>query len=409
MDFEISSADKAFQQEVREFLKENLPPDIARKGQRGFHLSYADQGRWQRILYDKGWGAPGWPTEHGGTGWSLMQRMIFEEECDRAGAPMQDVNVQAMIGPVIYTFGTPEQKKFFIEPMLKGELHWCQGFSEPGAGSDLASLRTRADREKDPAGRDGNDYLVNGSKIWTSNAHMADWLFILVRTNHEVKKQAGISFLLVDMKTPGIRVRPLWSIDGCHHLNETFYDNVRVPVANRIGDEGQGWAIAKFLLVNERVFGGADLPAIKRFVARLKRLALAERAGGRPLIEDRSFAQRLAQLELEVMALDMAIMRIIAGGEAGSAGGNPVGSVLKIRGTELQQRLTELTIEALGDYGGVFYSDPEAHGADAAKLPPGPDYAAGAGADFFYRRAATIYGGSNEIQRGIIAKLMFQL
>ena len=409
MDFEISPADKAFQQEVRGFLTKSLPADIARKGRRGFHLTHADQGRWQRILYEKGWAAPGWPKEHGGTGWSLMQRLIFEEECDRAGAPMGNVSTLAMLGPVIYTFGTEAQKKKFLPPMLKGEIYWCQGFSEPGSGSDLASLRTRADRVKDPAGRDGDHYVVNGSKIWTSNAHMSDWIFMLVRTNQEVKKQAGISFLLADMKTPGIRVRPLISIDGCHHLNETFYDNVRVPVENLVGEEGQGWSIGKFLLVNERVFGGADLPALKRFLARLKRFAAEERRGDVALIEDRSFAQRLAQLELEVLALEMAVMRVIAGGEAGSTGGNALGSILKIRGTELQQRLTEFSMEALGDYGPVFYSDPEAQGADAATLPPGPEYAAGVGADFFYRRAATIYGGSNEIQRGIIAKLMFQL
>jgi alkylation response protein AidB-like acyl-CoA dehydrogenase len=409
MDFEISAADKAFQQEVRDFLKKSLPADIARKGQRGFHLPYPDQARWQRILYDKGWAAPGWPVEYGGTGWSLMQRLIFEEECDRAGAPLGNVGTLAMLGPVIYSFGTEAQKKRFLPPMLKGETNWCQGFSEPGSGSDLASLRTRADLVKDPAGRDGDHYVINGSKIWTSNAHQADWIFILVRTNQEVKKQAGISFLLADMKTPGIRVRPLISIDGCHHLNETFYDNVRVPAENLIGGEGQGWSIAKFLLVNERVFGGADLPAIKRFVTRLKRFAAQERKGNTPLVEERSFAQRLAQLELEVLALEMAIMRVIAGGQAGKTGGNALGSILKVRGTELQQRLTELSMEALGDYGPVLYSDPEEPGADAARLPPGPEYAAGVGADFFYRRAATIYGGSNEIQRGIIAKLMFQL
>jgi alkylation response protein AidB-like acyl-CoA dehydrogenase len=401
MNFDLSPADKAFQQEVRAFLREKLPADIARKVRSGFLLSYPEHGRWQKILYEKGWAAPGWPTQYGGTGWSLMQRQLFEEECDKAGAPLGEPETMTMLGPVLYTFGTEAQKKRFLPPMLKGEEHWCQGFSEPGAGSDLAALRTRADR-------DGDHYVINGNKIWTSYAHQAAWLFMLVRTNQEVKKQAGISFMLVDMKTPGIRVRPLVSIDGCHHLNETFYDNVRVPVGNLVGEEGQGWSIAKFLLVNERVFGGADLPALKRYVRRLKRFAGEEREGSARLIDNRSFALRLAQLELEVHALDMAVLRVIAGGEAASTGGNALGSILKTRGTDLQQRLTELAVEALGDYGPVFYEE-SAVFADAAQRPPGPEYAAGTASELFYRRAATIYAGSNEIQRGIIAKMMFGL
>ena len=401
MDFEISGADAAFQQEVRDFLHDQLPADIARKGQRGFLLSHADVCRWQRILYDKGWAAPGWPKEHGGTGWTLMQRQIFEEECGKAGAPLGDTPTMVLLGPVLCHFGTQAQKDRFLLPMLRGELTWCQGFSEPGSGSDLASLRTRADR-------DGDHYLVNGSKIWTSNAHQTDWLFMLVRTNQEVKKQAGISFLLVDMKSAGIRVRPIVSIDGCHHLNETFYDNVRVPVDNLVGEEGQGWAIAKWLLVNERVFGGADLPAVKRFLGRLKRLAGEERYGDAPLIENRSFALRLAQLEMEVLALEMAVMRVISGGTLANTAGNALGSILKVRGTELQQRLTEMTMEALGDHGPVFHEDPDGPAAQVP-APPGPDHAPGIAAEFFYRRAASIYGGSNEIQRGIIAKLLLGL
>lgn len=401
MDFDITEADEAFREEVRSFLRENLPSDIARKGHRGFHLSHADVSRWQKILYANGWAAPGWPQEQGGTGWTLMQRQIFEEECGIAGAPLGDTPTMVLLGPVLCKFGTGAQKERFLEPMKKGEETWCQGFSEPGSGSDLASLRTRADR-------DGDHYVINGSKIWTSNAHQTDWLFMLARTNHEVKKQAGISFLLVNMKTPGIRVRPLISIDGCHHLNETFYDNVRIPVENLVGEEGQGWAIAKWLLVNERVYGGADLPAVKKFLTRLKRLAGLEQSGDSPLIANRSFALRLAQLELEVLALEMAVLRVISDSSMANTGGSALGSILKIRGTELQQRLMELTLEAIGDYAPVLYLDPEALGTEK-RLLPGPDHAAGIGAEYFYRRAASIYGGSNEIQRSIVSKILFGL
>ncbi|MDR5855354.1 acyl-CoA dehydrogenase [Caballeronia sp. LZ062] len=399
MDFQPDPGLDAFRKEVRAFLRESLPADLAGKPVGSVRSVRADLVRWQRILNERGWGAPYWPKQHDGTGWSVMQRLVFDEECVAAGAPTQDGFAHKLFGPVLNEFGLPEQKAQHRPLILSGERLWCQGFSEPGSGSDLASLSTRAER-------DGDHYIVNGQKIWTSYAHESDWIFLLVRTNADAKKQAGISFLLVDMATPGITVRPIRSIDDCHHLNETFFDNVRVPVANRIGEEGEGWKITKFLLNNEHATA-ADLPILRRFLSQIRALAKSERSGGGLLIEEPAFAQKLARFEAEVNAIATMVKRVAAMEEDHSPAAHAMGSMLKVRGTELQQRLSEFIVEALGDYGAVAYPEPH----DPATGEPLPHQQVGRGManEMFFRRASTIYGGTSEVQRGIIAKMLFQL
>lgn len=399
MDFTPDRGLEGFRQEVRQFLREHLPADLAGKPIGSVRSVRADVARWQRILNAKGWGAPYWAKEHDGTGWTVLQRLVFDEECIAAGAPTQDGFAQKLFGPVLNAFGTPEQQAAHRPHILRGERLWCQGFSEPGAGSDLASLRTRAIR-------DGDHYVVNGQKIWTSYAHESDWIFLLVRTDVDGRKQSGISFLLADMKTPGITVRPIRSIDDCHHLNETFFDNVRVPVGNRIGNEGDGWKITKFLLNNEHATA-ADLPMLKRYMMRLHTLAQSQSAGNGPLIEQAGFALRLARLEAELTAIGMMVSRVAAMEQDHSAAAHAMGSMLKIRGTELQQRMSELLVEVLGDYGAVAY--PEPHDDGVRRPLPLQDIARGVANDMFFRRASTIYGGTSEVQRGIIAKMLFQL
>ncbi|SEA41883.1 acyl-CoA dehydrogenase family protein [Paraburkholderia sartisoli] len=398
MDFQADPGLDVFREEVRRFLREKVSPEL--KGlPRCTRSPRAQILRWQKLLNEHGWGAPYWPKEHGGTGWSVARMLVFDEECVTAGTPTQDGFVQKMLGPVLNAFATPEQKAEHLPAALHGERLWCQGFSEPGAGSDLASLRTRAVR-------DGDHYVVNGQKIWTSYAHDADWIFLLVRTDTSVKKQAGISFLLVDMKTPGITVRPIRSIDDAHHLNETFFDNVRVPVKNLIGTEGAGWSITKFLLNNEHATT-ADLPDIKRYMRELRRFATTLQAGGGRLIDCPAFALKLARLDAEQEAIGMLVQRVAKFEMQHHPASHVLGSILKLRATELQQRITEAQVDALGDYGAVAYPHPH----DAAPVPayPQQDLARGIANDMFLRRASTIYGGTSEVQRGIIARLMFQL
>jgi acyl-CoA dehydrogenase len=396
MDFRPDKELAAFREEVRTFLREHLPEDL-RGRTHGARSSREDMARWQRTLDDHGWGAPSWAREHGGTGWNATQLQAFDEECAVAGAPTQDVFAQRLLGPVLNAFATPEQRAEHLPPIFRGERAWCQGFSEPGAGSDLASLRTRAVR-------DGDHYIVDGQKIWTSYAHEADWIFLLVRTDPNVRKQAGISFLLVDMKTPGITVRPLITIDGCHHLNETFFDGVRVPVRNLIGAEGGGWKATKFLLNNEHA-ATADLPRLLRFMRQLRGLGATQRVDGVPLASRPEFALRLARLEGELRAVAVMVQRVAELEQAHSPETHTLGSLLKIRGTELQQRMTEFLVESLGDYGAVAY---DASGPDGAVLPMRA-MAGGIASEMFFRRASTIYGGTSEVQRGIVAKLKFQL
>ncbi|SCU91314.1 putative acyl-CoA dehydrogenase [Cupriavidus necator] len=396
MDFRRDSDRDTFREEVRAFLRDQLPATLA-GSKSGVRSEQAELVQWQRILNAHGWGAPYWAREHGGTGWTVQQRLVFDEECAAAGAPSQDGFAQKLVGPVLNHFASTAQKAEHLPPILTGERLWCQGFSEPGSGSDLASLRTQAVR-------DGDHYVVNGQKIWTSYAHQADWIFMLVRTDPSVKKQAGISFLLVDLKTPGITVRPIISIDGRHHLNETFFDNVRVPVTNLVGAEGEGWKLTKFLLNNEHA-SASDLPTLLRMLNQLKRLASQAQAGGQPLARRHAFAQRLARYDAEVHAISVMVQRVAALEADHSPAAHAMGSMLKLRGTELQQALSEFLVESLGDHGAVAYPA-ECEPGNSTSLMP--DMVRSIVGEMFYRRAATIYGGSSEIQRGIIAKMLFQ-
>jgi acyl-CoA dehydrogenase len=400
MDFRPDPGLDAFRQEVRQFLTENLPSDL--RVAPTFSRSKPEVvSRWQKILRTRGWGAPYWPREHGGTGWSMQQILVFDEECVAAGAPTLDGMVHKLLGPVLNHFATPEQKAEHLPGFFSGERLWCQGFSEPDSGSDLASLRTRAER-------DGDHYIVNGQKTWTSHGHESDWMFLLVRTDSSVKKQAGISFLLVDMKTPGITVRPIRSIDDAHHLNETFFDNVRVPVANRIGEEGAGWAITKFLLGNEHATT-ADLPMLKHYLRQLHQLADTPLIDGAPLRERPEFALKLARLEAETTAIGMFVQRVAALEMEHDPRAQPMSSMLKVRATELQQRITEAHVEALGDRGAVAYPHPSEKGEAADVSLPLNDLARGLANEMFFRRASTIYGGTSEVQRGIVAKTLLGL
>ena len=394
MDLSFSPEDLAFREEVRSFIKENLPDDLRQRVNGGEHLSKQDLVAWQLILHKRGWAAPGWPKEYGGPGWTATQRYIFEEETAGVTPPLSPFGL-SMVGPVIYTFGNEEQKAYYLPRILNCEDWWCQGYSEPGSGSDLASLKTKAES-------DGDHYIVNGHKIWTTQAHEANMIFCLVRTDPTVKQQEGISFLLVDMKTPGVTVRPIITLDEGHSINETFLDNVRVPKKNLIGKEGKGWTYAKFLLGHERT-GIARVADSKKRLERLKDIARAEKVDGSPLIADGTFRDRLAQVEIELMALEYTNLRILAETAKGKPPG-PEASMLKIRGSEIGQTLTEMAIQALGYYAAPYERD--GHGSNQ---PIGPDYASGLMPTFLYGRAYTIYGGSNEIQRNVISKMVLGL
>ncbi|TVP57554.1 MAG: pimeloyl-CoA dehydrogenase large subunit [Halomonadaceae bacterium] len=395
MNLNYTPEQDAFRQEVRQFLNDKLPDDIREQVQKRLRMPKSTTERWQKILFDQGWGASNWPTEHGGTGWDAVQQLIFEEECAMAGAPRQLDFGLRMVAPVIMTFGNEEQKQRFLPGILSGEEWWCQGYSEPGAGSDLASLRTSAVR-------DGDHYVVNGQKTWTTLGQHAEWIFCLVRTSTEGKPQEGISFLLIHMDDPGISVRPIIMLDGEHEINEVYFDNVRVPVANLVGKENQGWTYAKFLLGHERT-GLANVGQSKSMMARLKAAAREERDGERPLMENPRFRDRLAQLDMELQALDLTVLRILTDAK----GPGPAASILKIRGTELGQNLYELLMEATGH--DAMAHLPEALDADYNGPRPGSENATIAAGEYFNMRKLTIFGGSNEIQRGIISKLVLGL
>ncbi|HTO40852.1 MAG TPA: acyl-CoA dehydrogenase family protein [Rhizomicrobium sp.] len=393
MDVTFSPEEEAFRQEVRSFIAENFTPEM--------HSAMGEEVRtreaylaWHKVLYKKGWVAPHWPTQYGGTGWNATKRYIFNEESARAETTPPLPFGVAMVGPVIFTFGNEEQKKRFLPGILPADVWWCQGYSEPGSGSDLASVRTRAVRE-------GDHYIVNGQKTWTTLAQYADWIFCLVRTDTNVKQQEGISFLLIDMKTPGITVKPIIVLDGAHEVNEVFFDNVKVPVENLIGEENKGWTYAKFLLVNERS-GIAGVARSKKAIERLKEIARAETIDGEPLISTDEFSAKVAQLEIDLTALEYTELRTLAQEAKGHMAG-PESSILKIKGTEIQQRITELVLEAVG-----YYAYPDAHhlGGNAYI---GPDYALGQAGQYFNMRKTSIYGGSNEIQRNIISKAVLGL
>lgn len=397
MDMSFSPSDLAFQEEVRAFIAENYPPHL-----RGYvsriGLSKDDILSWQRILFKKGWAAPHWPVEYGGTGWSATERYIWNEEAARAETlPMLPFGLQ-MVGPVIYTFGNEAQKKRFLPRILSGEDWWCQGYSEPGAGSDLANLTTRAVRE-------GDHYVVNGHKTWTTFAQHADWMFCLVRTDPAAPKpQMGISFLLLDMRSPGVEVRPILTMDGGDEINDVYLTDVRVPVENLIGEENKGWTYAKFLLSHERS-GIAGVAGSKRAIERLKQIARAEQLDGRPLLESDDFSRKLAELEIDLLALEVTELRSLAS-ESQGRGPGPEASILKIKGSEIQQRISELALEAIGNY--AFVQAPPG-GVRGNQFIAGPDHSAGVAQTYFNLRKTSIYGGSNEIQRNIIAKMVLGL
>jgi acyl-CoA dehydrogenase len=388
------TTDDAFRDEVRAFLDAALTPDIrAAQARQAGVFSEGDLCRqWQRILYEKGWVAPSWPKEYGGPGWTPMQRFIFADECARADAPVLPAMGLQMCGPVLMGHGTPEQKAFFLPRMLSGEHYWCQGYSEPQSGSDLASLQIRAVR-------DGDDYVVTGSKLWTTHAHFANWMFLLVRTSTEVKPQAGISFLLTPMDAPGITVQPIISISGEHEVNQVFFDDVRIPVANLVGAENQGWTVAKYLLEFERG-AGAAASALNAQLRAARSIAEAEGWWG----DDPAFRQRWTELDIELQALDFAEHQAAAMLMAGRDIGNTVASRLKLTVSTLLQRVTELRMGALGPYAAADQRD--ALGAGANTPPVGPSYALTPTAKYLNSRAATIYGGSQEIQHNILARII---
>lgn len=399
MHIELSAADKAFRAEVREFVAARLPPDIRRRVEGGLALGREDYVTWHRILYEKGWAAPAWPREHGGPGWTPVQRYLFDSEIAAADAPRVMPFGVSMVGPVIFTFGDDAQKARFLPRILSADDWWCQGYSEPGAGSDLAGLRTRAVR-------DGDDYVVTGQKTWTTSAQWADWIFCLVRTDPDAPKpQQGISFLLIDMRSPGVDVRPIVTIDGGQEVNDVFFDEVRVPVRNLVGEENRGWTYAKFLLSFERA-GIADVGRSRKQLARLKQVARSEKTNGRPLAGDHRFREKIASVEIDLLALEFTELRALSRRAAGKEPGTEA-NILKIRGTEVQQRLTELHLEAVGAYANPYIPDALRDGWN--EEPVGPDYAAGAAPRYFNWRKASIYGGTNEIQKGILAKFVLGL
>jgi len=403
VDFSISPDEQEFRREIRDFLHEKLPADVIRHGKQDFHSSRNDVARVMKLLNGKGWAAPHWPAHCGGTDWTPMQRFIYLEELRRARVPVLDRPGLDLVGPVICAFGNDEQRARFLPDILNGDTFWCQGFSEPNAGSDLASLQTTARRE-------GDHYIVNGQKIWTSEANRSDWIFALVRTDPSVKPQAGISFLLIDLKTPGITVRPIWSIEETLTLNEVFFDDVKVPVENLVGEENKGWTYAKQLLAFERTTS-AEVPHIKRDLMQLKHLAATVRRRGRPLADYRPFAARVADLEIRLTALEWSVLRVLHA-EEGDPALNAVASLLKIRGSELFQEVAQLCAAALGDHGVALIPDTESeHMLRKDGLAPDvtDDEAVGAPVRAIFRRSTTIYGGANEVQRNIIAKAVLGL
>jgi alkylation response protein AidB-like acyl-CoA dehydrogenase len=392
MDLNFTETEQAFREEVRAFVQHSLPAETRRKVLEGLHLSKEDNVGWHRLLAARGWGAPNWPNEFGGTGWDPVRQYIFEEECAVWGAPALLPFGLKMVGPVIMAFGNAAQQKRFLPPIAAAEEWWCQGYSEPGSGSDLASLKTSAVRQ-------GDHYVVNGQKTWITLAQHADWIFCLVRTDPAAKAQEGISFLLIDMRTKGIAVRPIVTMDGGAEINEVWFDDVKVPIENVVGQENKGWTYAKFLLGHERT-NIAGVGISKRQLRRLKRIAASESRNGRPLLEDPLFAARIAQVEIELMALEITNLRVISADAARKAPG-PEASLLKIKGTEIQQALSELMMQAVGPYAIPFQKE------DGALV--GPAYAAPLGPTYCNLRKTSIYGGSNEIQKNIVSQWILRL
>ncbi len=402
MDIALASDDLAFRDEVRAFLDTSFTPELraATRRQAGVFAEPSLNRHWHRILFEKGWIAPSWPEEYGGTGWTVVQKYIFDSECADAGTPALPAMGLQMCGPVLMGYGTQAQKDFYLPRILTGEHYWCQGYSEPGAGSDLASLQCRAVLE-------GDHYAVNGTKIWTTHAHAANWMFLLVRTNRGGKPQEGITFLLLDMTTaPGLSIKPIITMSGEHEVNQCFFDNVRIPVSNRVGKENDGWTVAKYLLEFER--GHSFAPRIRGMMRLVNEIARGEMDGhGRTLRDDLDFRRKVADIEIALDAVDFTERRVISQLSAGKNAGNAAASLLKLKGTETMQAATELALEALGLYAAP-YQRPEL-GEGANESPIGPAYGATITARYLNTRASTIYGGSSEVQRNILARIALGL
>jgi alkylation response protein AidB-like acyl-CoA dehydrogenase len=397
MDLSFSKEDLNFRQEVVDFLDNNYPDDIRERQDKRLPLDREQNIRWQKILSKQGWFAVNWPTEYsGGPELSITQKYILQNVLAEYNTPVQLPFGVGMCGPVIYTFGTDKQKEEHLPSILNSDVWWCQGYSEPGSGSDLASLKMRADKE-------GDSYVINGSKTWTTLAQHADWIFCLVRTETTPIKQEGISFLLIDMKSAGIEVKPIITVDGSHEVNMVFFDNVTVPCENLVGEEGQGWNIAKFLLAHERS-GIAGISSLKRELSRLRELSASTVVDEGSLLEDASFRAKIEQTEIELTATEFTELRTLA---AMSNGGSPgaESSILKIKGTELQQTISELFVEMLGYYAHPFFTENELGSNDSI----GPEYAGPVMPLYLNRRKVSIYGGSNEIQRNVISKAILGL
>ena len=402
MDLSFTPQEQAFREEVRSFVRARLPESIRHKVVNSLRLSREDHVLWQSTLHERGWGGPGWAKEFGGPGWSAVEQYIFEEECAAAGAPRLIAFGIKMVAPVIMAFGTPAQQQRFLPDISAARTWWCQGYSEPGAGSDLASLKTRALRGVDAK---GDHFIVNGQKTWTTLGQYADWIFCLVRTDPQAKAQRGISFLLIDMKTPGITVRPIITLDGAHEVNEVWFEDVRVPAENLVGEENKGWTYAKFLLGHERS-NIAGIGIAKRELSRVKRIAATEKKRGRPLLEDPLFSAKVAQVEIDLLALEMTNLRVLSEEREKRAPG-PAASILKIKGSEIQQALTELLVQAVGPYALPFVREAIASNYEGDHI--GPSHAAALGAHYCNMRKLSIFGGSNEIQKNIISQQLLGL
>lgn len=398
MNINYTTEELAFRAEVRAFLAEQLPADIAAKVKLGKHLSKQDHQRWQKILAAKGWYAPGWPVELGGTDWGAVEKHIFDEEGAAFGAPRLVPFGVNMVAPVIIKFGTQQQKDFYLPRILSGEDWWCQGYSEPGAGSDLASLKTRAVR-------DGDHYVVNGQKTWTTLGQHANMIFCLVRTDPQAQQQRGISFLLIDMQSPGISVRPIITLDGDHEVNEVFFDNVRVPVGNLVGEENKGWTCAKYLLTHERT-GLAGIGASKAALSKLKHIASKELCDGKPMIEDPLFRAQVAELEMQLCSIEISTLRICAAAAQGGVPGTE-SSILKVKGTEIRQAITHLLRKVVGPHA-LPHLEEELELDYQGELLHA-DYSPALAGHYFNMRKLSIFGGSNEIQKNIVSKMILEL
>jgi alkylation response protein AidB-like acyl-CoA dehydrogenase len=404
MRLSFNAEELAFQKEVRDWIAANMPPEVAEESRRSrtSHVSKERLLQWQKKLAGKGWLCPNWPTEYGGPGWNSTQKFIFEMEMARADSPYLSSFSIKMVAPVLMKYGSEAQKKRFLPKIAGAEELWCQGYSEPGSGSDLASLRTKAERQ-------GDHYIVNGQKIWTTNAHYADWIFCLVRTSNEGKRQEGISFLLIDMKSPGIRIDPIYLVDGTrtpmrHEVNQVFFTDVKVPVENRVGEENKGWTYAKYLLEFERG-GQAHGPRLRKAFRHLQTLSKSQMDAGEPLSADPKWCEKMAALEMEIDAIEMNEMMFYSSLKTGDAPGN-MASIVKMRGTEVGQKVTELAVEAVGWYGAPFT---ELRNYDSNVVPVGGEYVDDVSPRYFNNRKTTIYGGSSEVQRNVLAKAMLGL